>query len=128
LRSCATPGRPLEKRWAELEPFWQKVANTAYAQALTIAVNDLYGIPGLDRETIAEAGRQVADASQPGLYRKVFHKAAIETAVVHDLNGIYDESLDYGLPVPQPSDRVGLIASKMVQGGNADLQLTSVTK
>ena len=83
IEELRDPGQPLEKRWAELESFWRKVANTAYARALTIAVNDLYGIPGLDRETIAEAGRQIADASQPGLYRKVFHKAGIETAVVH---------------------------------------------
>ena len=117
IEELRDPGQPLEKRWAELEPFWRKVANTAYARALTIAVNDLYGIPRLDRETIAEAGRRVADASQPGLYRKVFHKAGIETAIVHDLDDIYDANLDYGLSVPRPSDPPGLF-KKVIKGSD----------
>jgi len=117
LEELCDPGQPLENRWAELEPFLHNVANTAYARALTIAVNDLYGIPRLDRETIAEAGRRVADASQPGLYRKVFHKAGIETAVVHDLDSIYDASLAYGTPVPRPSDPPGLF-KKAIKGSD----------
>jgi hypothetical protein len=29
-------------------PYWQKVENTGYAQAIKIAVKDLYGIDGFD--------------------------------------------------------------------------------
>jgi len=117
IEELRDPGQPLEKRWEELEPFWRKVANTAYARALSVAVHDLYGIPRLDRETIAEAGRRVADASQPGLYRKVFRKAGIETAIVHDLDGIYDPRLAYGLAVPRPSDPPGLF-KKVIKGSD----------
>lgn len=117
IEKLRDPGQPLEHRWAELEPFWRKVANTAYARVLVIAMRDLYGIPRLDRETIGEAGRRVADASQPGLYRKVFEKAGIETAVVHDLDSIYDPSLDYGLSIPRPSDPPGLFR-KVIKGSD----------
>ena len=66
IEELRDPGQPLEKRWEELEPFWRKVSNTAYARALSIAVRDLYSVPRLDHETIAEAGRRAA-AAVPGI-------------------------------------------------------------
>jgi hypothetical protein len=117
IEELRDPGQPLEKRWEELEPFWRKVSNTAYARALSIATRDLYDIPHLDQENIAEAGRRVADASQPGLYRKVLHRAGIETAIVHDLDGIYDPSLAHGLSIPRPSDPPGLF-KKVIKGSD----------
>jgi uncharacterized protein len=117
IEALRDPGQPLEKRWEALEPFWRKVSHTAYARALSIAVRDLYGVPHLDQGTIAEAGRRVADASQPGIYRKVLRKAGIETAIVHDLDGIYDPSLAYGLSIPRPSDPPGLF-KKVIKGSD----------
>lgn len=98
----------IENRWEMLEPFWQRVSHTAYAQALKIAVRDLYQIDQINRETIGEIARQVAEASKPGLYAQVFNKAGIRQAVVDDLDGIYHPNAKFWSPLPRPSDPPGL--------------------
>ncbi len=117
IEELRDPGQPLQGRWETLEPFWGKVANTAYARALEIAMRDLYDIPALDVETIAEAGRRVKEASQPGLYHKIFTRAGIETAVVHDLDDVYQPGLAYGLAFPRKSDPPGLF-KKVIKGSD----------
>lgn len=102
------PAVTIERRWDMLEPYWQRVSHTAYAQALKIAVRDLYQIDQINRETIGEIARQVAEASKPGLYAQVFHKAGIRQAVVDDLYGIYHPDIEAWPPLPRPSDPPGL--------------------
>ncbi len=44
--------KSLGERWETVEPYWRAAANTGYARALDIAARDLYGLPGVSRETI----------------------------------------------------------------------------
>ena len=54
---------PIETRWALVEPYWNAVRHTGYARALDLTVRDLYGVPGLHRDTIAEADKKFRAAN-----------------------------------------------------------------
>lgn len=116
IQSIRDPSVSIEKRWKDLAPFWRQVHHTAYAQALKIAVRDLYQIDQIDQNTIAEIADRVEEASSPGLYTHVFQKAGIEWAIVNDLDDIYDPNLIYDTPFPRPSDPPGLFR-KVLNGG-----------
>lgn len=115
IEQLRDPSIPIEKRWSILEPFWQQVSHTAYAQALKIAVRDLYQIDRINRETIGEIAARVEEASKPGLYQHVFQKAGIELAVVDDLIGIYEPTASFETPIPRPCDPPGLV-KKVIHG------------
>jgi uncharacterized protein len=115
IQAIRDPGVKIERRWSELEPFWKRVTHTAYAQALKIAVRDLYQIDQINLETIAEIAARVEEASKPGLYSHVFQKAGIQYAVVNDLDGVYDPNALYDTPFPRPSDPPGLF-KKVIHG------------
>lgn len=123
IEQLRDPAVPIEKRWIDLEPFWQQVAHTAYAQALKIAVRDLYQIDHINRETIAEIAKKVEEASKPGLYARVFQKAGIDMAVVNDLDFIYNPNAMFESPIPRPSDPPGLV--KKVFNGRALVYIRS---
>jgi uncharacterized protein len=115
IQGLRDPSVKIEKRWSVLEPFWQRVTHTAYAQALKIAVRDLYEIDQINRETIGEIADRVEEASKPGLYSHVFNKAGIRWAVVNDLDSIYNPNALFETPMPRPSDPTGLF-KKVIKG------------
>jgi uncharacterized protein len=115
IQAIRDPEVKIEKRWSELEPFWKRVSHTAYAQALKIAVRDLYQVDQINQETIGEIAARVEESSKPGLYSNVFQKAGIEFAVVNDLGEIYDPNTLYDTPFPRPSDPPGLF-KKVIHG------------
>jgi hypothetical protein len=86
IQAIRDPGVKIEQRWSELEPFWKRVSHTAYAQALKIAVRDLYQMDQINLDTIGEIAARVEEASKPGLYSHVFQKAGIQFAIVNDLD------------------------------------------
>lgn len=120
------PSVKIEKRWNDLEPFWQRVTHTAYAQALKIAVRDLYQIDQINRETIGEIADRVEEASKPGLYTHIFQKAGIKSAIVNDLDSIYNPNNVYETPIPRPSDPPGLF--KKVFNGRALIYIRNKTQ
>ncbi len=115
IQAIRDPGVNIARRWSELEPFWKRVSHTAYAQAVKIAVRDLYQVEAINRDTIGEIAARVEEASKPGLYSSVFQKAGIQFAVVDDLDGIYDPHALYDTPFPRPSDPPGLF-KKVIHG------------
>lgn len=115
IQELRDPSVKIEMRWDVLEPYWQRVTHTAYAQALKIAVRDLYDIHQINRETIGEIARRVEEASKPGLYSSIFQKAGIKWAVVDDLISIYYPNATYETPVPRPSDPPDLF-KKVIHG------------
>ena len=57
LAKAVDPGLPLSERWELVEPYWEASRYTGYGRALDIAVKDIYGIDGINRETIEELGQ-----------------------------------------------------------------------
>lgn len=126
IQEMRDPSVKIEKRWKDLEPFWLQVNNTAYAQALKIAVRDLYKIEQINQNTIAEIANRVEEASKPGLYSHVFQKAGIKWAMVHDLDDIYNPNALYDTPIPRPSDPPELF--RKVLNGSALIYIRNKTQ
>ncbi|MCW4032077.1 MAG: amidohydrolase family protein [Candidatus Bathyarchaeota archaeon] len=74
----------IKDRWEKLSQYWDNVQNTGYAQALHIAVKDIYGVDGLEKNTITELTEKMKQLNKRGLYKTILKdKAGIEIAL-HD--------------------------------------------
>jgi len=74
----------MKDRWEKLSQYWDNVQNTGYAQALHIAVKDIYGVDGLEKNTITELAKKMKQLNKRGLYKAILKdKAGIEIAL-HD--------------------------------------------
>ena len=58
------------RKWELLEPYWPRIRNTGYAQAVEIAARKLYGVEGLSRETIGRVQDGYRRGIKPGLLRE----------------------------------------------------------
>ena len=70
-------------RWALIEPWYRKSWNTAYCEALRIAVRDLYGVDDLSASTVDDLTDAMRAQIRPGFTRTVFDKAGIEYAMMN---------------------------------------------
>jgi predicted TIM-barrel fold metal-dependent hydrolase len=78
---------PLEK-WRILEPYWAQVKNTGYAQAVRIAIRELYGVDELSASTVARVQTAYEATRREGFYRRVLQEqAGIESCQVNCLTG-----------------------------------------
>lgn len=75
------PGLTPKERWALLAPWYKKSYNTAYCEAIRIAVRDLYGIEDLSEETVDRLTEKMRAEIHPGFTRKVFDLANIDYAM-----------------------------------------------
>ncbi len=81
------------RKWELLEPYWPRIRNTGYAQAVEIAVQRLYGVEGLSRETVARVQDGYEKGIRPGLYKRVLSEVArIESCQVNSLESPFSES------------------------------------
>lgn len=81
LMGLADPIRPLDARWREFSPFWDRIRWTGYGRALLLAVRDLYGTDTLDESTYGELSERITAANAVGWYEHVLKKCAnIEVA------------------------------------------------
>ena len=75
-------------RWRALEPYWKLVRFTGYAQALQIAVHDLYGGKPISGGAIHEINDAIAKRNRPGVYRFILNdRARIRFCVEDDSCG-----------------------------------------
>ncbi len=73
----------LEERWQVLEPYWERIRNTAYAKQTLLAVKDIFGFEDLSRETYAPLSQAIAKSRRENWYRKVMKEmAGIDLSVV----------------------------------------------
>ncbi len=81
------------RKWDLLEPYWPRIRNTGYAQAVELAVKKLYGVEGLSRESIGRVQDGYRAGIGPGFYRKVLHEVAgIESCHVNSLEVPFSET------------------------------------
>jgi hypothetical protein len=78
---------PLEK-WGVLEPYWSAVKNTGYAQAVRIAIRELYGVKELSASTVGRVQSGYEATRREGFYRRVLQEhAGVESCQVNCLTG-----------------------------------------
>ncbi len=94
IRSTETP---LEKRWQSFLSHWPGIENTGYAQAVKIAVRDLYGINSFDSKTWKPLKEAMRRLQKPGFHSWVLKtKAGIDVSV----NDVSTTDVDRDLQVP----------------------------
>jgi len=66
LSAAQDSTRDLMERWDSVEPYWNAARSTGYGRALELAARDLYGIPAITRETIADLNKAFLAARERG--------------------------------------------------------------
>lgn len=65
---------PLEERWRDFAPFWERIRNTAYAKALIIAVRDLFQVDDISEDTYLSITEKLRASQKKGWYRYVLRE------------------------------------------------------
>jgi len=68
-------------RWELLEPWYRKAWNTAYCEALRIALRDIYGVDDFSSDTVEGLADTMREKVVPGFTREVFDMAGIDYAM-----------------------------------------------
>ncbi|MFB3903149.1 MAG: amidohydrolase family protein [Acidobacteriota bacterium] len=83
---------PVEK-WRLLAPYWPKVSHTGYAQAVSIALQRIYGVEELSERTVRNIQEAYTKTIQPGFYRRLLQQLGnIESCQVNSPDGPFKES------------------------------------
>ncbi|MFC1692028.1 amidohydrolase family protein [Candidatus Latescibacterota bacterium] len=78
---------PIDK-WPLLEPYWPAIKNTAYGQAVRIAIKELYGVDELSGKTIRKVQTGYEKVRRAGFYKHILCDLAnIESCQVNSLEG-----------------------------------------
>jgi len=78
---------PIEK-WRVLKPYWPAVKNTGYAQAVRIAIRELYDVEELSASTVGRVQTGYEATRREGFYRRVLQEhAGVESCQVNSLTG-----------------------------------------
>jgi hypothetical protein len=86
--------RNISDRWRIVEPYWSKASNSAYFTSIKVAIRDLYGIDGIDENTIQALADKMKLVNKKGLYRWILKdKAKIDLAIVD--NDYWDDKGAY---------------------------------
>ena len=85
LAVVRNPDAPADQRWRAFEPYWQSARMTGYGQALSIAIQDIYGVDQISGATLPEINRRIEAANQPGLYEEILvRRSNIAYSVLDD--------------------------------------------
>ncbi|MCC7498075.1 MAG: amidohydrolase family protein [Bryobacterales bacterium] len=71
-------------RWRAFEPYWNLVRYTGYAQALRIAIRDLYGCDELSAPAVVALNDRIRSRNRPGLYKWILRDMARIRFLVED--------------------------------------------
>ena len=85
IRSTETP---LEERWRRFLRYWERVENTGYAQAIKIAVRDLYGIERFESNTWKILSEALARRQQPGFHTWVLKTMGGIDVAINDVSNV----------------------------------------
>lgn len=75
--------KSIKERWQIVEPFWEFSRYTGYGRALDISVKGIYGINGINRNTIEHLNASFLENKKAGHYKRVLHDlCGIETSLI----------------------------------------------
>jgi len=78
---------PLEK-WQLIAPYWPAVRNTGYAQAVRIAIQELYSVDDLTEQSVASVQRGYEQVRRRGFYKYILQDSAkIESCQINRIMG-----------------------------------------
>lgn len=76
-----------------VSPYWDRIRNTGYAQALTITMRELYGIKSFDRESVEVLASEYHRVKQPGFYKHIIKDVCrISQCHVNSLERVFMET------------------------------------
>ncbi len=61
----------LEKRWATLKPYWERIKFGSYARAALITAKKVYGFDDINDDTYKPLSDAIASANKPGIYKHI---------------------------------------------------------
>ena len=89
------------EKWSILEPYWNAARNTGYGQSLDLAAKGLYGLEGINRDTIEELNNIFLTAKQETVESRKSHykyvlkeKSKISVSVQDTVNEVMKEVPD----------------------------------
>lgn len=86
-RFLSSKVEPLAK-WKLIAPYWPAVKNTGYAQAVRIAIRELYEVEELSAETTGKVQAGYERTRRAGFYKRILQdQARIESCQVNSLTG-----------------------------------------
>lgn len=75
---------PLDDKWELFEPYWNKSKTTAYSKSVETVVQDLFELPGLNRDTYKPLAAKMRELRKPGYYKWILKdKARIAISVLN---------------------------------------------
>ena len=93
LQLVLSPDPDLGKKWAILEPYWQKVKLTGYGLALRITLRELYQEEDITSSNLETLNGRYRERVRPGFYREILRDAAgIDHCQVNSLQRIFCET------------------------------------
>ena len=93
LNKVLSPGLDPDQKWQVIEPYWPAVRYTGYGQAVELAVQKLYEIPKLSKETIGQIQAGFRSWIKPGFYVKMLREiGGIESCQVNTTGPPFLES------------------------------------
>ncbi|MHB9023505.1 MAG: hypothetical protein ACYC7E_04940 [Armatimonadota bacterium] len=113
-----------EELWTRLAPWYARSWNTAYNEALRIALRDLYGIDDFRPETVGPLTEAMRARIKPGFTRQVFDRANIAFALNNPFGPrqIFNPDFDPDCFIVDLVDNfTGFPIASMAQERNADI-------
>ena len=75
-------------KWKLIAPYWPAVRNTGYAQAVRIAIRELYGVDDLSAATVSKIQAGYEKVRRTGFYKRILQDlGGIESCQVNCLTG-----------------------------------------
>ncbi len=98
-------------KWKLLSPYWPAAKNTGYAQAVRLALRELYGVEELSAATVHKVQAGYERIRRPGFYRRVLQDLAlIESCQVNCVTGAPFKQSDMPTLLMQDLSIVGMFA------------------
>jgi uncharacterized protein len=129
LDAFLSPNLEPRAKWKLLAPYWPSVKNTGYAQAVRIAIRELYGTEEIAHDSLQKIQDGYEKTRRPGFYKQILQdRANIESCQVNCLSEPFKKSAMPGL-LMQDISIVGMFAGPNIPqyAGPAGIQVKELT-